>query len=162
MALPKYQELYIDFNNFILKAKMAAKKADPLADPPVDSPVDPQVPAEEAVPVETTPKTTPVVAETKPEQVTPIAEESVSANSGQQRRSIKQEVPQTKYSLRNTTRRSDLIKFESPAQSRSPKTVVTKGIFTLPNFESTIVESNVFDVSGLLVRAVESSHRYKL
>lgn len=43
-----------------------------------------------------------------------------------------------KYNLR--TRRSDLIKWDSPSSNNSPKRTVTKGIFTLPNFNSTIAE----------------------
>jgi len=43
-----------------------------------------------------------------------------------------------KYNLR--TRRSDLIKWDSPSANNSPKRTVTKGIFTLPNFNSTIAE----------------------
>lgn len=42
------------------------------------------------------------------------------------------------YSLR--TRRSNLISFDSPVKSNTPKRAVAKGIFTLPNCNSTIVE----------------------
>lgn len=133
--------------NYIhLKAKMAAEKAAKESGIKVEDVVSPVS--------EITPTITPVavpVVEATPEEITPVQvkpniPETIVTND---RKSIKPvEVAsaapdQTKYNLRQTSRRSDLIKFESPAATRSPKTVVTKGIFTLPNFESTIVESNI-------------------
>jgi hypothetical protein len=44
-----------------------------------------------------------------------------------------------KYNLRS--RPSDLIKFDSPSKN-SPRRTIAKGIFTLPNFNSTIAEVN--------------------
>lgn len=126
---------------------MAAEKAAKESGIKVEDVVTPVV---EIVSPTITPVAVPVV-EATPEEITPVLvkpniPETIVTNS---RKSIKpvevaSVVPdQKKYNLRQTSRRSDLIKFESPAATRSPKTVVTKGIFTLPNFESTIVESKV-------------------
>lgn len=78
--------------------------------------------------------TTPKRVEEKPKSRKSIKPEISSENI------IKPvENQEKKYTLRS--RRSDLIKWDSPAQNASPKRIVTKGIFTLPSFESTIVEA---------------------
>lgn len=98
----------------------------------------------------------PVVAEPPKKQILEpimkpkVIEEIPKALIPKSRKSIKPEISmdniidsqpenkEKKYSLR--TRRSDLIKWDSPSQKASPRRTVTKGIFTLPTCNSTIVE----------------------
>ncbi len=60
-----------------------------------------------------------------------------------------------KYNFR--ARRSDLIKWESPSTTKSPKRTVTKGIFTLPNFNSTIAEGRKF----IIKLKIKAPYMYK-
>lgn len=99
--------------------------------------------------------------ENKKEKVDTIASikpvESEKPSKTKVRRSIKPEINleniiastsvKDGYSLR--TRRSNNLMSFSPAKSNTPKRAVAKGIFTLPNCNSTIVEGNEAETSSV-------------